>query len=419
MNALARSTAVRSLPCVLRGGNVVVHGTSGPQRLDVAVGADGRIAALGRELAAAAGAVTVELAGSLIVPGLVDAHQHLDKALTRDRIPNPSGTLDGAVAGFRDYAAGLTREALLERARRTLDRCLARGTVAIRTHANVDPQLKSRSVEALVALREECRERARLQVVAFVTSGATKGGADAKGWLDDAIAAGADAVGGAPAIADDPPAFLDLLFAAADRHGLPIDLHLDEHLDAERQLFDAVIERTRAWGLRGRVTVGHCSALSALPPEKARTLVEGFREVGIGVVTLPAANLFLQGRCARVLPPRGLTRVRELVEAGVPVAAASDNIEDPFVPVGSGDLLETARWTLLAAGLRTTDLPTVFAMVTSTAAELIGLGADYGIRLGARADLLITECRDVEDLVACGPARRTVLVSGCAVAGPW
>ena len=133
------------------------------------------------------------------------------------------------------------------------------------------------------------------------------------------------------------------------------------------------------------------------------------------MVTLPAANLFLQGRAADRLAPRGLTRVRELLDAGVPVAAASDNIEDAFVPTGSGDLLEIARWTLLAGHLGLNDLRIAFDMVSSVPAALMGLD-DLGIREGARADLLIARGAGIEDLVAAGTLARTVLVGGRVVA---
>jgi cytosine deaminase len=135
------------------------------------------------------------------------------------------------------------------------------------------------------------------------------------------------------------------------------------------------------------------------------------------VVTLPAANLFLQGRDAAKLTPRGLTRITELQGAGVTVACASDNIQDPFVPSGSGDLLEIARWTLLAGHLGFNDLGRAFEMVTSAPARLMGLADDYGIRVGARADLLLTDAADPADLVASGPLVRTVLVNGRVVSG--
>src|SRR5262249_28310496 len=153
------------------------------------------------------------------------------------------------------------------------------------------------------------------------------------------------------------------------------------------------IARTRRYGLHGRVAAGHCSVLSALAPDEARRIIDGFAEARIAVITLPAANLFLQGRDAARLPPRGLTRVRDLLAAGVKVAAASDNIQDPFVPIGTGDLLEIARWTLVAGHLGSSDLRTAFDMVTKNPADIMGL-ADYGIAEGARGDLLIVDADD-------------------------
>jgi cytosine deaminase len=380
------------------------------------IGESGRIERLAPAIEVGSGINILDLKGRLVVPGLVDAHQHLDKTRLRN-LPNPDGTLHGAIAAFSRYAAGMSAADVAARAERTMAACLARGTVAIRSHANVDPEARLRGVEALVGLRSRWRSRMRLQVVAFVTAGATKAGAPAREWLEEAIALGADVVGGTPAYADNPMAFLDLLFDAAERHGKPIDLHLDEHLDATRTQFDAVIERTRAHGMAGKVVASHCSALSALEPRAAARVIEGFAAAGIGVVTLPAANLFLQGRDAARLAPRGLTRVAALQAAGVEVASASDNIQDPFVPSGTGDLLEIARWALLAGHLSSNDLGRAFEMISSAPARLLGFGEDYGIRPGARADLLVTEAADPADLVASGPLARTVLVNGRVVAG--
>jgi cytosine deaminase len=302
------------------------------------------------------------------------------------------------------------------RAERTLGACLERGTVAIRSHVNIDPEARLRGVEALVTLRSRWRDRLRLQIVGFLTGGATKSGAPAREWLEEALRMGADVIGLNPNHADRPTELLDLVFEAAQRHGRPLDLHIDEHLDAGRTWFDAAIERTRALGMAGKVVASHCSALSAMEPNEAARVIEGFASAGIGVVTLPAANLFLQGRAASKLAPRGLTRVVELQQAGVTVAAASDNIQDPFVPSGSGDLLEIARWTLLASHLGSNDLGRAFEMISSAPARLMGLD-DYGIRPGARADLLIAQADDAADLVASGPLTRTVLVNGKVVAG--
>src|SRR5262249_2746503 len=162
------------------------------------------------------------------------------------------------------------RQDIIARAEQTLDACLARGTVAIRSHTNVDPQLKLRAFEAMLEVRERCRDRMTLQVVAHVTGDAMRMHDAAKAWLEAAIAAGVDAIGGVPNFSDQPIKFLDTVFALAQRHGLPLDMHIDEHLDAGSLLFDAVIERTRAHGMAGRVVASHSSALGALAPDQAK-----------------------------------------------------------------------------------------------------------------------------------------------------
>jgi cytosine deaminase len=402
---------------ILTRGRVLRSGASRPKPLDLGIGTDGRIAALAGSLAPTPGAKVIDLGGKLVVPGLIDAHQHLDKSRTRGLVANPTATLEGASTGYRDFAATVTAADIMARAERTLEKCLEHGTVAIRSHTNIESQSALRGVEAMVALRERCRERLTLQVVAHLTSDAPRRLDASRQWLAGAIAAGADAIGGVPQYSDQPLAFLDLLFEFAERSGLPLDMHLDEHLDAPSQLFDAVIERTRAHGMQGRVTAGHCCALSALAPSDAARITEGLAEAGIAVITLPAANLFLQGRDAPSLPPRGLAPVRSLLAAGVRLAAASDNIQDPFIPTGSGDLLEVARWTLLAGHLGLADHRAAFDMVASQPAAILGLGSSWGIQEGARADLLITDADDPEDLVATGSTKRVVLVGGRLVAG--
>ena len=383
--------------------------------VDILIATSGRIERIAPSIRAE-NVETKDLAGKLVVPGLIDAHQHLDKTRTLAAAPNPQGTLMGAINAFKRYAETMTAQDIAARAERTMGASLERGTVAIRTHANVDPEAKLRGVEALVELRERWRERMRVQVVAFLTGGGTKAGAPSRQWMEEALRLGADVIGANPNHADHPEDILDLAFELAERHGKPIDFHLDEHLDATPTYFHGVIERTRARGMAGRVVASHSSALSALEPGEAKRVIDGMADAGVGVVTLPAANLFLQGRDALKLPPRGLTRVVELQKAGVIVAAASDNIQDPFVPTGSGDLLEIARWALLAGHLGFNDLGRAFEMITSAPARLMGFD-DYGVREGARADLLVTDAADPCDLVASGPLARAVLMGGRVVSG--
>lgn len=404
-----------SRPYVLRGGRIAGARDAG-RPVDILVSEQGRIVRIGDRLEVGAETDQVDISGTLVSPGFVDVHQHLDKTGVLKFTPNPSGTLQGARDAFAKYARTAPPEDVTKRASRTMTRCLARGTTAIRSHINVDKDAGFNGIEALAQLRTEWADRLTLQLVAFMTPHPNQD----LDWLAknvDAAVALADAVGGTPAVAEDPLRYLDLLFEAAVRHGKPVDLHLDEHLNPERPLFDAVFERVRKYGMQGRTVLGHASVLSALPRNEFERIRDQMLGLQIGVVTLPAANLYLQGRSHDPLPPRGLTRVAELVRSGVPIATASDNIQDPFVPTGSGDMLEIARWTLLAGHLRGDELATVYEMITNIPARLMALGSDYGVREGAWADLVVSDCDDAGALVGSGPDRMQVLAKGKPVLG--
>jgi cytosine deaminase len=409
---LDQPSRAKLAPKLLAGGLLVVDGRTVPG--DVLISADGRIQAIGPGLAAEPGTERLDIGGALVSPGFVDAHQHLDKTGVLRFTPNPSGTLQGARDAFAKYARTAPPDDIARRAIRTLQRCLSRGTTAIRSHINVDKDAGFRGIEAVAELRGAWADRMTVQLVAFMTP---HPGQDFE-WLTaniDAAVGLADAVGGTPAVSEDPERYLDILFEAAVRHGKPVDLHLDEHLNPERPLFDAVLDRVERFGLEGRTVLSHCSVLSALPRAEYERIRERIRALDCGVVTLPAANLYLQGRDADMLAPRGLTRVADLARNGVPIATASDNIQDPFVPTGSGDMLEIARWTLLAGHLRGDELALAHRMVTEVPARLMGLGADYGLRAGAWADLVITDCADIDTLVAGGPDSMRVVARGRSV----
>lgn len=396
-------------PYVLLGGRVVESGGTA-RRADILVSERGRIERIAEDIEAPSGIERIDVSGALISPGFVDAHQHLDKTGVLRFAPNPSGTLQGAREAFAVYARNAPPEDITRRAARTMSRCLRRGTTAIRSHINIDKDAGFNGINALAALRQEWSDRLTLQLVAFMTPHPNQD----LDWLEeniDAAVENADAVGGTPAVAEDPLRYMDILFEAAVRHGRPLDFHLDEHLDTSRPLFDAVFERVRKYGMQGRTVLSHCSVLSALPRSDYERIRDEMLELDLGVVTLPAANLYLQGRAHDVLPPRGLTRVADLVRSGVPVATASDNIQDPFVPTGSGDMLEIARWTLLAGHLYASEFPAVYSMITDIPAQLMGLEG-YGLKEGSWADMVVTDCEDVDTLVAGGPDRMQVLARG-------
>lgn len=414
---MVRDTATASLANLaagqsfaLTGGTVILD--DGSQTVsDILVGADGRIIAVEPYLDTSACGACVDITGMLVTAGFLDAHQHLDKTGVLRFTPNPSGTLQGARDAFAKYARTAGPDDIHKRATRTIERCLSRGTTGIRSHINVDKDAGFHGIETLAGIRDAEKDRITLQLVAFMTP---HPGQDFD-WLGkniDGAVALADAVGGTPAVSEDPPRYLDLLFSAAVKAGKPVDLHLDEHLKADVHLLDAALERVERFGMQGRTVFSHVSVLSALPRSEFQRIAERLLALDVGVVTLPAANLYLQGRDAEMLPPRGLTRVAELYRAGVTIATASDNIQDPFVPTGSGDMLEIARWTLLAGHLRGDELAAAHRMITTAPARLMGLGKEHGLKAGARADFVFTDCIDTDTLVAGGPDRAFVFSKG-------
>lgn len=397
-------------PFALTGGTVI-HADGSQFVSDIVVGADGRFLAVEPFLGTASYDASVDISGMLVSPGFVDVHQHLDKTGVLRFTPNPSGTLQGAREAFAKYARTAGPDDIHKRATRTVERCLSRGTTAIRSHINVDKDAGFHGIETLAGIRDGAKDRITLQLVAFMTP---HPGQDFE-WLaaniDDAVAL-ADAVGGTPAVSEDPLRYLDILFSAAVKTGKPVDLHLDEHLRADAHLLDAALERVERFGMQGRTVFSHVSVLSALPRSEYQRIAERMLALDVGAVTLPAANLYLQARDYDMLPPRGLTRVAEMHRAGVTIATASDNIQDPFVPTGSGDMLEIARWTLLAGHLRGDELAAAHKMITTAPARLMGLDKDLGLKPGARADFLVTDCADTETLVAGGPDHTFVFSKG-------
>jgi cytosine deaminase len=393
------------------GGRVYDASSGRFQTRDILVDDKGTIAELDDRLQVPAGVRTIDATDRLVIPAFIDCHQHLDKTGSLPFTPNPSGTLTGAIQSFGRFARQTTPADIRTRALRTITRCLRRGTTAIRSHVNLDPDAGMVGLEALADVRAELKHAFTLQLVTFLTSGATR---DLE-WLRLHGPRGArlgDAIGGTPALSPEPDAYLDGLFRIAADAGLPVDLHMDEHLRPEAALFDKVLSRVETFGMRGRVTLGHCSVLGAMAPGAFERIRDRLLENEVSVVTLPAANLFLQGRDADRLPPRGLTRVRELFEAGVTVATASDNIHDAFVPIGSGDMAEIARWTFVAALFFSDDLPKMFDMITLHPSRVMGLEGFGKIEPGRVADFLIVDATDISDLIATGPFERQVIARG-------
>ncbi len=381
---------------------------------------DGLIAHVAPALSGPSVAVE-ELDGQLALPSFVDLHMHLDKAFTLELTDNASGTLQEAIVRYGELGPRLTRQSFVERALRTLRLCAAAGTTALRTHVNVGGEPGGLlAMEALLEVRERVREWLDVQVV--VLAGGLAWDERTRWACEEALRLGADFVGGAPALDLDPQAAVRAAFDLAMRFDRDLDLHVDESDEPTVRTLSHIADLALREGYVGRVTAGHCCSLAAMDDAAAAEIIARVAAARITVVTLPSCNLYLQGRHDRQPIRRGLTRVKELLAAGVNVAAASDNIRDPFNPFGRGDLLHIADLLAHAAHLgspaeqaqaRDAITANPRACFTGQDPSLLRGGA---LREGDPADLVVCATRSVGDLIAAAPVRTLVLRRGHIVA---
>jgi cytosine/creatinine deaminase len=353
---------------------------------------------------------TVDVKGRLVMPGLVESHIHLDKALLLERAGTAS-TLADAIRIMGDIKRGFTVEDVQSRARRVLDVAIAQGTTAMRSHVEVDPIVGLTGMEAVLPLKAEYAAAIDLQICAFAQEGIVRvPGTEA--LLRRALGMGADLVGGCPYNDSDGVAQIDIVFRLADTFGCDVDFHADFSDEPDHLHIHEIVRQTRARGWQGRVTVGHLTELAALPGWDQDAIVADIASAGIGVVCLPATDLYLMGRGDVANVRRGLTPVRRLLARGVPVALASNNIRNPFTPVGTADLAHMTFLAAVAAHMGTPDdLRQLVRMVTDHPAALLRL-PDYGLDAGSRADLVVWDCERVEDIVTALPTRVLVVKNG-------
>lgn len=400
-------------PCDLLFREARVLGHEG--LVDVAA-AGGRIQAVGSHLEAAA-CETVRLDGHVLSPGFVDLHMHLDKALTAEFRPNRSGTLDEARQIVRDYKPKATVEEIAGRARRLARMALRHGTTALRTHVDVDNSWGLRSVEALLAVREAFRGVLDIQVVAFPTGYMDV--LDERGFqkVRRALELGADLVGGLPTLSKDPATHCDRLLALAREFDRDVDMHVDESGNPDDLAILDLCRATRQHRWEGRVTAGHLCSLEAVEPAKAADIIAQIADAGITVVSLPSCNLYLQGREDLTRVRRGVTRVRKMLERGINVCYASDNVRDAFNPFGNADMLEVGLIMAHAAHMGDpAGLRQVCEMGTVNPARTFYRGKAVGLTAGAPADLVVLDEADPDQVMVTQPERLKVYKAGRLVA---
>ena len=375
------------------------------RRVDVDV-EGGRIAALAEPAAPApAGAQRIDLAGALLVAGMVDGHIHLDKTLIGLPFqPHRAGdTVAERIAREKELRREL-RYPVEARAMRLIQQVVGHGTTALRSHVDVDSEIGLSGLHALLRVREAARDLIDIQIVAFPQSGVIAD-SGVKDLLDQAIREGADLVGGLdPAGIDkDVNGHLDAIFAIAERHGVGLDIHLHDPGPLGCFELREIAARTTASGLIGRVAVSHAFALGDVDATEFGRTAEALARAKVAIMT--------NGPGPVPMPP-----VRRLLAAGVRVFAGSDNIRDSWSPYGNGDMLERAMLIGYRQGLLADcDLELAFELANGAAAEVLGL-ADHGLRIGAAADLVAIPAGSIAEAVAAHPARTLVMKRGRIVA---
>ncbi|GAB4060488.1 amidohydrolase family protein [Uliginosibacterium sediminicola] len=397
---------------IIRNANLP-DGRSG---IDIGI-RDGRIEVVEAALAAQAGEL-IDADGMLVAPPFVDAHFHMDSTLSYG-LPrvNQSGTLLEGIALWGELKPQLTQEAIVERALAYCDWAVSKGLLAIRSHVDVcDPRLLA--VEALLHVREKVKPYLDLQLVAFPQDGVLR----APGALDNlkrALDMGVDVVGGIPhferTMSEGAESVRILCELAAER-GLRVDMHCDETDDPLSRHIETLAFHAQRLGLQGRVAGSHLTSMHSMDNYYVSKLIPLIREAGVAAIANPLINITLQGRHDSYPKRRGMTRVPELLAAGVEVAFGHDCVMDPWYPLGSGDMLEVAQMGLHVGQMTgQAAMQQCFAAVTTAPARILGLD-DYGIAPGCRADLLLLQARDPIEAIRLRATRLLVMRAGKVIA---
>lgn len=384
--------------------------------VDIGISAD-RIAAIEPQIQAEAGH-TVDAAGSLVSPPFIDPHFHMDATLSYG-IPriNASGTLLEGIALWGELKPLLTHEAVKERALAYCDWAVSMGLLAIRSHVDTcDDRLLA--VEALLDVKRTVAPYLDLQLVAFPQDGFYRSPTARQNTIR-ALDLGVDIVGGIPhferTMEDGRRSVTELCEIAAGR-GLMVDMHCDETDDPLSRHIEQLAYETQRLGLQGRVAGSHLTSMHSMDNYYVSKLLPLIAEAGVAAIPNPLINIVLQGRHDSYPKRRGLTRVPEMIRAGIRVGFGQDCVLDPWYSLGTADMLDVAFMGLHVAQMTSpADMRRCFEMVTSVNAEIMGL-ADYGLAVGRLASLVVLDAGDPIEAVRLRPERLAVIAKGKLVA---
>lgn len=380
-------------------------------RLDVTVSADGKIEDVAPTGSLALKHSLIQGQGRQVWPSFADMHVHLDKTDTWNRAPNRDGSFDGALSAAQEARKqSWSVSDVFSRMDAAVTEAHALGTSLIRTHIDSSPRRADASWQAFAQLESKWKGRMTLQGVVLFEAGAMMT-RDGERLANLAASRGA-AFGPVIYPSENLDAQIARSFELAARRGLDLDFHVDETGGVVAHGLDRIADFVRSHGSPGRIVCGHACSLSLHDDAVAAATVRKLATAKIGVVSLPATNLYLQARKAGHTPSwRGVTRLHELRAGGVIVAVAGDNRQDAFYPFGDYDMLDVFRDAVRIAHL---DMPMAgwVDAVTASPADLMGHSLACRIVPGARADFVAFPYRSAAEVLARRGAGRQVIRTG-------
>jgi cytosine deaminase len=373
---------------------------AGEDRRSADIGIEnGKIVAIEPHLRAQA--EIIDLAGRLVSPGFVETHIHLDKSCILDRCTSDRGDLDEAIKEVAKAKAAFTPADVCARATQTLEKAILHGTTHMRTHLEVDPVVGLRSLDGVLPLIKDYAWALDLEICVFPQEGLLNNpGTDE--LMVEGLKRGCRVVGAAPYTDTNPPGQIDRVFEMAREFDVDIDMHLDFGPTAAGMDVEHVCRRTDEYKYGGRVTIGHVTKATSLPPDKFAAMAKRLASAGVALTVLPSTDLFLMGRHHQHDHniTRGVVPAHKLIHHGVNCALSSNNVLNPFTPFGDCSLMRMANlYANIAQVGKRTDMGACFDMITTRPAQIMRL-KDYGVTVGDTADLVVLDATEPEMAVA-------------------
>lgn len=378
----------------------------------------GRIVRIAPAIDAPAVSERIDCRGGLVTPPFVESHIHLDSVLAAGQPRfNASGTLFEGIQIWGERKASLTKADVQARALEALQLMATHGVLYVRTHVDVtEPRLIA--LDALLELREQVRDWMTVQVVAFPQDGVYSR-PENEGLLEEALRRGADAVGGIPhyeLTREDGVRSIQRIFDLAEQYDRLIDVHCDEVDDDHSRFLEVIVAEAIKRGGGERVSASHTTAFGSYNDSYAFKLMGFLRRTNINFIANPLINITLQGRQDSYPKRRGLTRIKELVRNGVNVSLGQDCIYDPWYILGTGSMIGVAHMTVHASQMTGLDeIDACFSMIAEGGARSLHV-ADYGIREGGSADLVVLPAATAFDALRFQVVPSVVLSRGRVIA---